>query len=452
MNMHPVAIININIRIITITTMATALFAAFRVQPARGAAFVASSSSLAARQSVVHSESYSSSAFNWQRRLFARTGQPTVGGLGRRLPAQSYSHSHSSRRNVLVCGLSTAAAVSARTNATATATASCSPNNEAITTDEDQATLNENDVVIQQPFDESILETDHYNGVSLHLERLGTGEYDDISMSAADFETALHTALDFWKREGRKGIWIHLNTQQADKVPVAMAAGFSFHMVVAADSVVATLANGTSDDKNNMLVLKKWLPDDSASRLPSGPNHQIGVGCLVLHPDDPTLMLTVQEKTGPAAALGLWKMPTGLSDTAEDIHCAAIRELREETGLEAHFDGILCLRQAHPVGGGGTGRAVSDLFFVCRMCLTDETAVDIEKHMTACPNEIAAMQWMSVQDYCDQERWQTSPVYQELNRSILCASQHTHFHHATLELGLLNQRGTNTLYKSQLAS
>jgi ADP-ribose pyrophosphatase YjhB (NUDIX family) len=159
-------------------------------------------------------------------------------------------------------------------------------------------------------------------------------------------------------------------------------------------------------------------------------------------------MLTVQEKTGPAAAMGLWKMPTGLTDWAEDIHDAAIRELHEETGLKANFDGILCVRQAHATKGGGTGRAVSDLFFVCRMSLTDETAVSIEEHMTACPNEIAAMQWMKVQDYCDQERWQTSPVYQELNKSILYASQHAHFHHETLPLGLLNQRGTNTLYKS----
>jgi hypothetical protein len=90
---------------------------------------------------------------------------------------------------------------------------------------------------------------------------------------------------------------------------------------------------------------------------------------------------------------------------------------------------------------------VSDLFFVCRMRLQEQDAVALEKSTTACPHEIAAMQWMSVQDYCDQERWQQSPVYQELNRAILNASQHAHFHHATLPLGFIsintNNRGTN---------
>jgi hypothetical protein len=51
-------------------------------------------------------------------------------------------------------------------------------------------------------------------------------------------------------------------------------------------------------------------------------------------------MLTVQEKTGPAAAFGLRKIPTGLSPKS-DIHQAAVLlELQEETGLMADFDGV----------------------------------------------------------------------------------------------------------------
>jgi ADP-ribose pyrophosphatase YjhB (NUDIX family) len=420
------------------------------------------------RRSLSHPES---AAFQWQRQslLLPSSARHASSGVSGRL-LQQHTPTYSSRRRVMVGGLSTAAAVTAGTNATA----SCSPTENKDDNDDDTLTTEAAGTsvatpvddptvttVIEQPFDQIILETDHYNGVSLHLERLP--EDADKHMSAADFETALHTALDFWKRENRKGIWIHLGRKHADKVPAAVAAGFSFHMVVAADATSATTGSSTaaedgtttsrasSDDKSNMLILKKWLPDDSASRLPAGPNHQVGVGCLVLHPDDPSRMLTVQEKTGPAAAFGLWKMPTGLSDWAEDIHQAAVRELQEETGLMADFDGILCLRQAHASGGQ---RTVSDLFFVCRMRLQEQDAAALEKSMTACPDEIAAMQWMSVQDYCDQERWQQSPVYQELNRAILNASQHAHFHHATLPLGFIsnktNNRGTNTLYKSQL--
>ena len=58
--------------------------------------------------------------------------------------------------------------------------------------------------------------------------------------------------------------------------------GFSFHFV-----------------KNKKLILSQWLPNDIASKLPLGPTHQVGVGTVVFHPKDPSLMLVVQEKTGP---------------------------------------------------------------------------------------------------------------------------------------------------------
>jgi hypothetical protein len=115
---------------------------------------------------------------------------------------------------VLACGLSTATAVvTAGTNATA----SCSPTENEDDNDDDtlitEAAATPVDgqtviTVIEQPFPESILEMDHYDGASLHLERLP--EDADKHMSGHGFETALHTALDLWKRENRKGIWIHL--------------------------------------------------------------------------------------------------------------------------------------------------------------------------------------------------------------------------------------------------
>jgi len=74
-----------------------------------------------------------------------------------------------------------------------------------------------------------------------------------------------------------------------------------------------------------------------ASRLPDGPTHQIGIGALVIHPVSGK-MLAVRERSGPAARAKLWKMPTGLTDPGEDIAAAAVRELKEETGLDCVFD------------------------------------------------------------------------------------------------------------------
>jgi len=285
-------------------------------------------------------------------------------------------------------------------------------------------------VVTTPPFDESALTFDHYNGVTLHLDRIET--------SPSEFKKDLSDALLLWKAEGRKGIWINAPKSAAHFVPDCMDLGFDFHFV-----------------KENVLILSQWLPQDTPSRLPLGPTHQVGIGTVVLKPNDPTRMLVVQEKTGPAAAYKLWKMPTGLLDPGEDIPDAAARELLEETGLEATIKGIICFRQAH-----STSRS-SDLFFVCRMDLTNPN-----QEWKLQPEEIAEIQWMKVEDYCNQQRWQGSSVYEALNESILKLSNLEAKQHETEDIcstpttttGLIRSDklplgfsdGTNALFRSQL--
>ena len=76
----------------------------------------------------------------------------------------------------------------------------------------DSLTFNGNDKVTVPPFEEDVLEYDHYNGVTLHLSRL---DGDQVV-----FAEDLKQALDFWKAEGRKGIWIHVPTSKANLIPV----------------------------------------------------------------------------------------------------------------------------------------------------------------------------------------------------------------------------------------
>eukprot|EP00526_Cylindrotheca_closterium_P017189 CAMPEP_0113627560 /NCGR_PEP_ID=MMETSP0017_2-20120614/14276_1 /TAXON_ID=2856 /ORGANISM="Cylindrotheca closterium" /LENGTH=309 /DNA_ID=CAMNT_0000537825 /DNA_START=416 /DNA_END=1345 /DNA_ORIENTATION=+ /assembly_acc=CAM_ASM_000147 len=281
------------------------------------------------------------------------------------------------------------------------------------------------------PFDESVLSYDHYNGVTLHLDKLSSNETTDNEEESALFAQDLKQAMSFWKAEQRKGIWVHVPTSKAHLVPHCVKEGFDFHFV-----------------KDKVLILSQWLPQDKPSRLPLGPTHQVGVGAVVFHPKDPSRMLVVQERTGPAAKWKLWKMPTGLLDPSEDIPEAASRELMEETGLEAVMDGILCFRQAHRPS------SASDLFFVCHLTLTDPEAT-----WKACEDEIADIKWMSVEDYCGQERWQGSPTYETLNDTIRKASQKAQesqdhkvegmIDSLVLPVGL-GYSGTNAVFKSHL--
>lgn len=172
------------------------------------------------------------------------------------------------------------------------------------------------------PFPEMSLKHDTYSGVTLDITTLTSSEQHASSMAdASAFGTMLGKALEIWNETGRKGIWLKIPTSHSHLIaPACSLHGFDFQHA-----------------EPGYCVLTKWLPTGSASRLPNGPTHQVGIGALVIHPVTGK-MLAVRERTGPAAKAKLWKMPTGLTDPGEDIAVAAVRELREETGLDCVFD------------------------------------------------------------------------------------------------------------------
>merc|ERR1719253_1221546 len=245
---------------------------------------------------------------------------------------------------------------------------------------------------------EECLKYDHYNGVQINISSLAS----NIQTNPALFQSILSNALSLWANEGKRGIWVTINKENASLIPICIELGFTFQQV--------------SKHEQN-LILTKWLPE-TQSRLPLGPSHQIGVGALILHPKDRRKMLVVQERTGPAAARKLWKMPTGLTDPGEDASEAAIRELKEETGLDCVFDRIVCFRQAH---GGLFNR--SDMFFVCLCKLAPkyEEALREGKDIELFPQEeeILCADWIDMEDYAVQGLWIESPLYKEMNGAML---------------------------------
>jgi hypothetical protein len=113
-----------------------------------------------------------------------------------------------------------------------------------------------------------------------------------------------------WRSQGRGGVWLKLPIGLSSFVPIAVEAGFVYHHAEA-----------------DYVMLTAWLQDRPSS-LPANASHQVGVGVLVLNALGE--MLLVKEKTGPAAKLGIWKIPTGLLDATEDFSDGAVREVQEE--------------------------------------------------------------------------------------------------------------------------
>ena len=268
-------------------------------------------------------------------------------------------------------------------------------------------TMTNNAVIIPDEY----VKIDTYDGVNIVVSDLPIArEISTCNCSETkakfvdDFVCAFRLKVEEWKVEKRKGIWVTLSTELSMLVPY-LTGDMEFDFQFA---------------EKGSVVLTRWLPA-SESRLPLGPSHQVGVGCLLIHPYEKK-MLCVQEKTGPAAKRKLWKMPTGLTDPGEDIADAAIREMKEETGLDCIFDHIICFRQAH---GGLFNK--SDMFFVCLLRLDDyyddilQSRGQIE--MNPQVSEIADIQWLDMEYYMNQNTWVDSPLYRRMNEAMLDAAK-----------------------------
>merc|ERR550539_129451 len=86
------------------------------------------------------------------------------------------------------------------------------------------------------------------------------------------------------------------------------------------------------------------------NQLPVSPAHAIGVGAVVINSKRQILM--VQENTGPSAKYKIWKLPGGLVDANELLSEAVVRELKEETGVDAKFKTLCAVLEMMPSGNG----------------------------------------------------------------------------------------------------
>ncbi|XP_025985578.1 nudix hydrolase 2-like isoform X2 [Glycine soja] len=127
------------------------------------------------------------------------------------------------------------------------------------------------------------------------------------------FATLLRSSLLHWKQQGKDGVWIKFPIELVNLVETAVKEGFWYHHA-----------------EPNYLMLVYWIPKTDCT-IPPNASHCVAVGAIVLN--DNKEVLVVLEKKGGFHGIGVWKIPTGVVDAGEEIFEAAIREVKEETGV-----------------------------------------------------------------------------------------------------------------------
>lgn len=133
---------------------------------------------------------------------------------------------------------------------------------------------------------------------------------------------------------------------------VAAKHGFYFHHAKKAENYV------------NMCL---WMDETMPDRLPAYADHFVGVGGLVVNSKHEVLLIQENRSKGTGADKP-WKLPGGLVDSGESIKEAVQREVLEETGVKAEFQGMLAMREQMDYKYGA-----ADFYIVCVMSPVDET-------------------------------------------------------------------------------
>ena len=189
---------------------------------------------------------------------------------------------------------------------------------------------------------------------------------DGLPDSADLFSDMLQKALHAWKDAARKVAWLDIPSAKSHLIPAAVARGFQFHHC----------------EGEHLILITRLIED--AFIFPYA-SHYAAAGAVVLSEEND--LLVVKERYRNPDRKEFYKLPGGLLNEAEHIADAAVREVREETGIEAEFQALTCFRHIHHLNFGK-----SNFYFICRMKpLSFDITID--------ENEIEEAFWMPVQEF-----------------------------------------------------
>ncbi|XVE78302.1 hypothetical protein DITRI_Ditri13aG0133600 [Diplodiscus trichospermus] len=223
---------------------------------------------------------------------------------------------------------------------------------------------------------------DLYGGIILDMQK---------PMHSEAFLSSLRASISLWKQQGKRAVWIKLPIELVNLVEPSVKEGFVYHHA-----------------EPGYLMLVNWI-SNSTNTLPANASHRVGISAFVMN--DKKEVLVVKEKNGKFKGKNVWKFPTGVVDEGEDFSMAAMREVKEETGIDTEFVEVLAFRQSHK-----SFFTKSDLLF---FCMLRPLSFDIQKQ----DSEIEAAQWMPLNEYAAQPFIQKHDSFSSVAKVCLIKSE-----------------------------
>ena len=203
-------------------------------------------------------------------------------------------------------------------------------------------------------------------------------EEEDISdLDRKLFKARLEATVETCRHLNKSSVWISVPMCHAGLIEsMVNISGLEFH------HATGRVAN-----------LCMWLKDDIESKIPEFATHHVGVGAMVINSRNDILCVReIRNNYRP------WKIPGGLAELGEQIDIAAIREVKEETGIDCSFKSVLTFRHTHNLQFGR-----SDLYFVCMLEPKEVVDASTNEAVISDPvaqaGEIAAATWLPLHEY-----------------------------------------------------
>jgi len=129
-------------------------------------------------------------------------------------------------------------------------------------------------------------------------------------------------------------------------------------------------------------------------------DHKVAAGVLVEHEGN---LLLVRRRMNPRA--GMWTFPAGFVEFDEDPAAAAVRECREETGLEVEVTGLLDV-----IAGREHERGADIVIVYCARLVggEPEAADDVDRVAFFAPDELPPLAFRATRAAFD--KWRDSPL------------------------------------------